>query len=313
MPKRSNEFQKLVLLIKKHAALGATVTESKLLRDNITGAEREVDICIESVVAGHNVTISIECRDRGRKANVQWVEEMKAKHERLPTNALVLVSSSGFTKEAARVARSYGMETATLDTVDATAAEGLFGSTGSLWSKVFTLNRTKVVIGVASSHGLAAETVAVSPDNLVYDHSGHIIGPVKDLVEMLLHAECAVQEFGKLGDRSHKGFEIRWEPAADKDGSRFCLQKLNPCILRAIEFVRITGSCNFDISEFPLQHGKLGSIRVAWGTGTFLGKKALLVASEDQGAGKKLTISTENDQVKSPIKRSSRGRSRGAR
>jgi len=95
MPKRTNEFQKIVFLVKKHVATGATVTESKLLRDRITGTEREVDIYVESVIAGHKVAISVECRDRGQRADVQWVEEMKAKHERLPTNALVLISSSG--------------------------------------------------------------------------------------------------------------------------------------------------------------------------------------------------------------------------
>ena len=99
MPKRTNEFQKLVFLVKKHAADGATVTESKFLCDNITETKREVDICIESSLAGHSVTVSIECRDHNRKADVKWVEEMKAKHERLSTNALILVSRSGFSKE----------------------------------------------------------------------------------------------------------------------------------------------------------------------------------------------------------------------
>jgi len=81
MPKRTNVFQKIVFLVKKHAATGATVTESKLLRDRITGAAREVDICVESVIVGHEVVVSLECRDRGRKADVQWVEEMKTKHD----------------------------------------------------------------------------------------------------------------------------------------------------------------------------------------------------------------------------------------
>jgi hypothetical protein len=97
MPKRSNEFQKLVFLVKKHVAPGPTVTESKFLRDRVTGANREVDVCIESTIGGHEILVSIECRDRGRRADVGWVEEMKAKHERLPTNALVPISKSGFT------------------------------------------------------------------------------------------------------------------------------------------------------------------------------------------------------------------------
>jgi hypothetical protein len=301
MPKRTNEFQKLVFLVKKHAAGGATVTESKILRDNITGAEREVDVCIESVVAGHQVTVSIECRDRGRKAGVEWVEEMKAKHERLPTNVLVLVSRAGFTKEAMRVARSYGMEVVSLNAMDANTVERLFGDTGSLWSKVFTLTPTKVVIRVLSTPGLPAENVVVLPDNLIYNQNGHEVCSAQQLVEWLLKTEHVVQKFGKLGDALHKGFEIRWESVADKDGHPFCLQKLEPFVLRPIEYVRVTGSCNFDISEFRLQHGVLGNARIAWGTGAFLGKQALLVASEGLDSGPKLSITTESTE-KSPTR-----------
>jgi hypothetical protein len=79
MPKRTNEFQKIVLLIQKHAAAGVIVTESKLFRDKITGAAREVDICLASDIAGYQMVVSIECRDRGRRTDVQWVEEMKSK------------------------------------------------------------------------------------------------------------------------------------------------------------------------------------------------------------------------------------------
>jgi len=309
MPKRTNVFQKLVFLVKKHVAIGATVTESKLLRDNITGTEREVDVCIESVVAGHQVRVSIECRDRGRSANVQWVEEMKAKHERLPTNLLVLVSRSGFTKEATRVARSYGIEVISWDAIDANAVERLFGDTGSLWSKVFTLT-TKVVIRVAPTPSLPAENVVALPDNLIYDYNGQEVGPANQLVKLLLNTEHAMQEFGKFGDESHKGFEIRWESAADKDGHPFCLQKLEPFVLRPIEYVRVTGSCNFDISEFRLQHGILGNVRIAWGTGSFLGKEALLVASEDHVSGRKLSITTESTEKRPTTRSSGRAKAR---
>jgi hypothetical protein len=37
MPKRSNEFQRLIYLVHVNLAAGATVTESKMLRDRITG------------------------------------------------------------------------------------------------------------------------------------------------------------------------------------------------------------------------------------------------------------------------------------
>ena len=42
VPQRSNDFQRLVYLVKTHVAAGATVTESKLLPDWIAGTKREV-------------------------------------------------------------------------------------------------------------------------------------------------------------------------------------------------------------------------------------------------------------------------------
>jgi hypothetical protein len=70
MPQRTNEFQKLVYLVRKHSAAGSTVTESKLLTDS-NGSQREVDICIEDSIDGIPVTISIECCDLARPATVE--------------------------------------------------------------------------------------------------------------------------------------------------------------------------------------------------------------------------------------------------
>ena len=42
MPKRSNDFQRLVYLVRVNLAGGATVTESKMMRDRLTKRFREV-------------------------------------------------------------------------------------------------------------------------------------------------------------------------------------------------------------------------------------------------------------------------------
>jgi len=117
MPARTNEFQKLIYLVKHNLANGATVTESRMLIDLIAGDEVEVDVCVEGSIGDDPVKICIECRDRSRKADKNWVHEMKAKHDRLPTNVLVLASSKGFTKKALELARSYGIQTVTLEEV----------------------------------------------------------------------------------------------------------------------------------------------------------------------------------------------------
>jgi hypothetical protein len=43
MPKRTNDFQRLVYLVRVNLADGATVTESKMLEDRVTKTMREVD------------------------------------------------------------------------------------------------------------------------------------------------------------------------------------------------------------------------------------------------------------------------------
>src|SRR5258708_339900 len=70
MPKRSNEFQRLVYLVRVNLAAGATVTESKMLRDRSTGLEREVDVCVEGNVGGTTVNVCLECRDHARPADI---------------------------------------------------------------------------------------------------------------------------------------------------------------------------------------------------------------------------------------------------
>jgi hypothetical protein len=93
MPQRTNEFQKLVYLVRKHSTAGSTVTESKLLRDS-NGYQREVDICIEDSIDGIPVTISIECCDLARPATVEWVERMKGKAQTV-TDTKIGVAASG--------------------------------------------------------------------------------------------------------------------------------------------------------------------------------------------------------------------------
>lgn len=115
MPKRSNEFQQLIYSIQHRVADDATVTESKFLIDRQTGDEVEVDIVIEAIVNGFPIIISIEVRDRGRPATIEWVRESIGKHATLPTNKLILVSKSAFTKSAQKKATENEIEALSLE------------------------------------------------------------------------------------------------------------------------------------------------------------------------------------------------------
>jgi hypothetical protein len=297
MPRRTNEFQKLVYLVKEHVAAGATVTESKLLPDRYTGKDREVDICIEAVIAGHRIIVAIECTGQTTPADVSWIDEMMGKHDCLPTNQLVLASKSGFTREAVAKAQIHGIELISIDKMDADEAKRLFGGASSIWLKLFNMNATKVVmhVGASADHDLDAENVAVAPDTTIYDAQGREVGIARTLVESLVRSDQAVELLGKHGDESHKFFVIVVKPLRDKDGNILFLQKLEPLLLRPIEWVRITGTCNFNVSEFKLRHGRLKDVSLAWGTGSFRGRKSLFVASAEGAAGK-ITITGHPNQ-----------------
>lgn len=110
MPKRTNDFQKLILLL--HQQLGpegATVTESNLIRDEDTGDLREVDITVEYGEGDRHITVLIECRNHRRAQTVHWVEELIGKYVNRQGRAIVAVSASGFSRSAKRKAMKHGI------------------------------------------------------------------------------------------------------------------------------------------------------------------------------------------------------------
>ena len=100
-----------------HACIAndVSVEESALLTDKETGQKREVDIVLKSQLGDYPVVLSVEVRDRSRKAGSGWVEEMAGKHQSLQTNKLILVSRLGFTKPAMKKAKVREIETLTIE------------------------------------------------------------------------------------------------------------------------------------------------------------------------------------------------------
>jgi hypothetical protein len=172
VPKRSNDFQVVVFLIKKHLAGHATVTESHELTDASTGALREVDITIELEVAGHPVMISLECRSHRRKQTVSFVEEMHSKHLFLPTNSLVLVSSSGFTREAVARAAVHGIELVTPIELTDDQAGKIVNRLQSIWFKTLNTSITSVRARMAGSPHMDAGWYDVGPEVGVFYEDG---------------------------------------------------------------------------------------------------------------------------------------------
>lgn len=290
MPKRSNDFQKLVYLIQLNLADGAEVAESKLLRDRLTRRLREVDVVVKGSVGHQQVIVSVECRDHKRIADVTWIDAMKAKHDRLPTNVLLLASSKGFTKEATDVAEKYGIGLFTLENQNPESLASLLGPQGTLWHLSYSLTPENVRIRVAKTGELEPETVVTHPDNLVYLEDGQELIDLKELVTNLLNGGYAREYIFKEGREDHIRFELRWEPPSDHLDRPLYMMKLEPRVLRAIECIHVAGPCKIEIGRFGMRSGRFGLIEVAWGKAQIAGHEALAVATISPTGESKLSI-----------------------
>ncbi len=115
MPKRTDEFQRLIYHIyDQMATQSARVTESAFLRERDGGEEREVDVLIEDEIAGETVRMAVECRNRGRRASVEWIDQIIGKFRDLDVHKIIAVSRSGFSAPAEAKAAANNIETRTL-------------------------------------------------------------------------------------------------------------------------------------------------------------------------------------------------------
>ena len=116
MPKRTNNYQKLVLYINQQlAAKSAIVTESAMVWDKESKQKREVDILIEETSGPYKLSIGIECSGRKRKLGTKDVEQLHQKHQHQNIAKTVIVSGKGFSKPAFEYARSNGIELLTFN------------------------------------------------------------------------------------------------------------------------------------------------------------------------------------------------------
>ena len=116
MPKRTNDFQELIITIYEQITPDyGKVTESGMVYDKDAKTLREVDILIEYRLTHHNFKMMIECRDRSRKDSVEWIDGLIGKSKSLEVNKVVAVSMKGFTDSAIKKANNNGIDTLSID------------------------------------------------------------------------------------------------------------------------------------------------------------------------------------------------------
>ena len=147
MPKRSNDFQRLVRRIYEQLdSFGAKILESAMLAEIGTDEEREIDILIEYTMPGMDrpTRVAIECRDHNRASDKIWIDALVGKYGSLPVDRVIAVSRKPFTAGAAAKAERAKIETRTLAAaLDTDWPEDLFSvdfTTVTHWPEVTTVN-----------------------------------------------------------------------------------------------------------------------------------------------------------------------------
>lgn len=148
MPKRTNQFQQLIYLIQDQLQDDAVVTESKMLKDNMTDELVEVDIVVEFTKGAIPIVIGFECTARTKPADRTWANAMVGKHKTLPTDKVVLASKSGFTRGARKFARATDCEIVTLEQAEGVNWTAYFNQLQNLMLAGWNLQPVSCTVGL---------------------------------------------------------------------------------------------------------------------------------------------------------------------
>ena len=179
MPSRSTLIQRVVFQIQRQLAANARVEEAAFLIDRVTGVTREVDVVVRHQVADHEVVVAVECRDHRRKATVEWVEQMAMKHSALPTSKLVLVSRSGFSRQAMEKARSLGVDAYSFDQTAKGDWRRLLGENAGSPLAIWALRIRGCWLVLAGSEDTAHPA---HPNTAIFNADGSVEGQLRQMV-----------------------------------------------------------------------------------------------------------------------------------
>lgn len=253
---------------------------------------REVDVLITGNMAGHPIRIGVECRGRSRKDPVSWVEEMRAKHDDLPTDRLVLVSASGFSAAAAAKARHYGIETVIPGQPIADDGPLARLKAQRMEFRDVTHNHLVAIHGALVVDG-QPHIMELTVDHVLFAADGIELGRVGDLARSILErldlrsAVAAAQD----GDRYLVTTATRPWPHLSEAGpvEAYLRRESDPPHLLPLLGLRIIYASRVDVRHVELTVGELQGTPYAYGSGRVGGADALVVVT-DAADGEQLAV-----------------------
>ncbi len=105
------EFELLIAMIQKLLVpRGAVIKSPDYLPDIYTGSKREVDASIKYIINGEPIVITVECRDRNKRQDVTWLEQLYGKKQSLGISKVICVSAEGFSSDAIKKGEQFNIE-----------------------------------------------------------------------------------------------------------------------------------------------------------------------------------------------------------
>lgn len=109
--KAGKAFEELIARIEGALLpVGAIVSSPDKIMDKAGQTWREVDASIRYKLGSVPILVTIECRDRSRKADIAWIEQIVAKKSDIGAQSTIGVSVKGFSKSAKQKAAQHGIE-----------------------------------------------------------------------------------------------------------------------------------------------------------------------------------------------------------
>jgi hypothetical protein len=297
MPKRTTPFQAVVRMVREHYAQpGVTITESKFLRDAVTGVEREVDIVIEGEFDGEPMVVSAEVIEHKRPASLPWVEQMLRKHRDLATNRLLLVSKSGFSANALALIETEAgrVEAMTPELIEQDGAVVV----KRLYVDHVDYSPTRCVVYVREGDDRIA--VEGEPVTDVYGPDTSILGPLSYLVQDAVSLEPVRRAlFVEAHNHPEKDKVTNFSLNLAIAQLGYHLQKTESGQLHRIEEVEIWGDFSVSQAEVPLTLASLGGRTYGAAEASIGGRPTAWVGTTDR-AKQTTTISWQTTDAPGP-------------
>ena len=227
---------------------------------------------------------SIEVVERSRRADITWVEQEIAKHRRLPTNRLVLVSKSGFSENAIRAVTAEG------GWVEALRPEIVMSDGKPVVTDLFInqlgLTPRSCHLRVMDPDGDTA--VVDLSDNAIVEilsAQGESLGVVYQLAYEVLNMQWVGQQIvasvqAMRRPQSPNAFAAQVDIAE----CGYALHKESDGAKHQILTIQAAGTVSFEQVRIGLTQTKLGDRAFGSGKGTFFGRPAVWVETPAHGS-----------------------------